>query len=227
MYRVDVFLALGLNLMTIVERALVLKFNISLRRWQLVFLSFLFVWVLTACGTAPNQGAEAVSNATNTDSCRSSDNLLIDPMFTNDPAYGRSWRMVQHTGERSFDISVDAGTLKIERIAREPWMLYRQTVEAAKLSGVRLRYSAELKGDAPGEPMLHGFEHVAGLYIKAGREPARLADHQPNVDQWDWQAVTIEEQIPAGVTSVRVGFVHQAGGTLWARNPSLVIVDCD
>ena len=25
--------------------------------------------------------------------------------------------------------------------------------------------------------------------------------------------MTIEEQIPAGVTSVRVGFVHQAGGT--------------
>ena len=25
--------------------------------------------------------------------------------------------------------------------------------------------------------MLHGFDHVAGLYIKAGRERARLADH--------------------------------------------------
>ena len=213
--------------MTTVGKALMFKLIVSLRGWQLAFLSFLFVWGLTACGTVPNQGAEAFSNATATESCRSSDNLLIDPLFTNDPALGRGWRMAQHTGALSFDVSADEGTLKIERIGEEPWMLYRQTVQTAELSGATLRYSAEIKGDAPGEPMLHGFDHVAGLYIKAGRERARLADHQPNVGQWDWQAVTVEEQIPVGVSSVRVGFVHQAGGTLWARNPSLVIVDCD
>ena len=213
--------------MKTVGKALMVKLIVSLRGWQLAFLSFLFVWGLTACSTAPNQGAEAFSNATATESCRSSDNLLIDPLFTNDPALGRGWRMAQHTGDLSFGVSAHEGALKIERIGEEPWMLYRQTVQTAELSGATLRYSAELKGNAPGEPMLHGFDHVAGLYLKAGRERARLADHQPNVGQWDWQAVTVEEQIPAGVSSVRVGFVHQAGGTLWARNPSLVIVDCD
>ena len=106
-------------------------------------------------------------------------------------------------------------------------MLYRQTVESMALAGATVRYQAELKGDAPGEPKLHGFDHIAGLYIKPGRERASLADHEPNVGQWDWQLVTIEEKIPEGVTSVRVGFLHQAGGTLWARNPSLVIVSCD
>ena len=213
--------------MTTVEKAPVPRLNVSLGRRQLVFLSFLFVWGFTACGIAPNQGAEAVSNATKTDSCRSSDNLLVDPLFTNDPALGRGWRMAQHTGDLSFDVSADEGTLKIERIGEEPWMLYRQTVQTAALSGATLRYSAEIKGDAPGEPMLHGFDHFAGLYIKAGRKRARLADHQPNVGQWDWQTVAIEEQIPSGVTSIRVGFVHQAGGMLWARNPSLAIIDCD
>ncbi len=213
--------------MTIVEKAPVPKLNVFLGRWQLVFLSFFFVWGFTACGTAPNQGAEAVFHATKTDSCRSSDNLLVDPLFTNDPALGRGWRMAQHTGDLSFDVSADEGTLKIERIGEEPWMLYRQTVQRDALSGTTLRYSAEIKGDAPGEPLLHGFDHVAGLYIKAGRERARLADHQPNVGHWDWQTVAIEEQIPLGVTSIRVGFVHQAGGMLWARNPSLTIIDCD
>ena len=213
--------------MTIVEKALLSKLSASLGPRRLALLSSLFIWGLTACTTAPNQGAEAASNATKTDSCRSSDNLLIDPLFTNDPALGRGWRMAQHTGDLSFNVSADEGTLKIERIGEEPWMLYRQTVQATKLSGATLRYSAEIKGDAPGEPMLHGFDHVAGLYIKAGRERAQLANHEPNVGQWDWQPVTIEKQVPAGVTSVRVGFVHQAGGTLWARNPSLVIVDCD
>ena len=213
--------------MTTVEKAPVPALNVSLGRWQLTFLSLLFMWGLTACGTAPNQGPDAAVSATDTNSCRTSDNLLIDPLFTNDQAYGRGWRMAQHTGELSFDVSVEEGVLRMERIGEEPWMLYRSTLQSAELGGATIRYSAELKGDAPGEPRLHGFDHIAGLYVKVGRVRAQLADHEPNVGQWDWQYVTIEEQIPAGVDSVRVGFVHQAGGTLWARNPSLVIVDCD
>lgn len=203
------------------------EYSVLLVRLPLSVTGFFLLWGLTACSTAPNQGSEDASQVTKTADCRSSENLLRDPLFINDSAFGRAWRMAQHTGDLSFDVSVDNGTLQIGRIGDEPWMLYRQTVQAAELSGATLRYSAELQGDAPGEPMRHGFDHVAGLYIKAGRERARLADHEPNVGQWNWQAVTIEEQIPEGVTSVRVGFVHQAGGTLWARNPSLVIVDCD
>ena len=202
-------------------------FRSALRRHRRCLLSLGLAASLAACGTSPSQDAADTNSAATSGGCRSSDNLLSDPLFTYNPAYGRGWRMAQHTGENSFEVTVDDGLLQIERIAQEPWMLYRQTVESAALAGATVHYSAELKGDAPGEPMLHGFDHIAGLYIKAGRERARLADHEPNVGQWDWQLVTIEEEIPAGVTSVRVGFVHQAGGTLWARNPSLVIVSCD
>ena len=72
----------------------------------------------------------------------------------------------------------------------------------------------------------HHFDHVGGLYLKVGREKARLAEHEPNHNQWDWQEFAYEEVIPSGVTSLRAGFVHQSGGALWAKNPSLVIVDC-
>lgn len=209
------------------DRAIVRYLSFLRERYVAKLLSLFLMSALAACGTAQNQISEAVGHSDAPGGCRNSENLLRDPLFTNDPSYGRGWRMAQHTGERSFEISVDAGTLQMERIAQEPWMLYRVTIESAALSGATLQYSAELKGDAPGEPMLHGFDHVAGLYIKAGREPARLADHTPNVGSWDWQTVTIQEKVPQGVTSVRVGFVHQAGGTLWARNPTLVIVSCD
>lgn len=202
-------------------------FRWALLRHRRPLLSLILAASLAACGASPSQEAAGTSTAPANGGCRSSDNLLRDPLFTNNSAYGRVWRMAQHTGDKSFEVTADDGLLKMERIDKEPWMLYRQTVESAALAGATVRYSAELKGDAPGEPMLHGFDHIAGLYIKPGRERARLADHEPNVGQWDWQPVTIEEKIPVGVTSVRVGFVHQAGGTLWARNPSLVIVNCD
>jgi hypothetical protein len=63
--------------------------------------------------------------------------------------------------------------------------------------------------------------------LKVGRDPARLAEHEPNADQWDWQTFYYEQQVPAGVTSLRAGFIHQTNGALWARNPSLVMLDCD
>ena len=201
--------------------------GLALRRHQRPLLSLILAASLAACGTSPSQDVADTNTASAGGGCRSSDNLLRDPAFTNNSAYGLAWRMAQHTGDKSFEVTADDGLLKMERIDREPWMLYRQTVESMALAGATVRYQAELKGDAPGEPKLHGFDHIAGLYIKPGRERARLADHEPNVGQWDWQLVTIEEKIPEGVTSVRVGFLHQAGGTLWARNPSLVIVSCD
>lgn len=202
-------------------------FRSALRRQWRPLISLSLAASLAACGTSPSQDAADTNSAAAASGCPSSDNLLRDPLFTNNPAHGRGWRMAQHTGELSFEVTVDDGLLQMKRIDKEPWMLYRQTVESAAFAGATVRYSAELKGDAPGEPMLHGFDHIAGLYVKAGREPAMLADHEPNVGQWDWQLVTVEQKIPPGVTSVRVGFVHQAGGTLWARNPSLVIVSCD
>lgn len=194
---------------------------------KIALIILLSIGLFGCAPSAQRDSGQPQASGTKGECKATSDNLLFDPQFTSEPPYERTWRQAQHTGERSFDVTAEDGTLQMERIATEPWMLYRQTVQSAALSGATVRYSAELKGDAPGEPMLHGFDHVAGLYIKAGRAPARLADHTPNVGQWDWQVVTIEEKIPEGVTSTRVGFVHQAGGTLWARNPSLVIVDCD
>jgi hypothetical protein len=161
------------------------------------------------------------------ETCRVSENLLVDTEFTRQGEYSRTWRMAQHTGELSFSIESNEGVLEIQRIATQPWMLLRQTVKDSRLSGATIRYTAELKGDLPSEPRLHGFDHIGGLYLRVGRDRAKLAQHEPNADQWDWQTFSYEEQVPLGETSLRAGFVHQSGGILWARNPSLVILDCD
>ena len=180
-----------------------------------------------ASGSNPPQSGAIASDAVAADHCSASENLLIDTEFTREGEYVRTWRMAQHTGELSFSIESNEGVLEIRRIATQPWMLLRQTVKDSRLSGATIRYTAELKGDLPSEPRLHGFDHVGGLYLRIGRDRAKLAAHEPNADQWDWQTFTYEEQVPLGETSLRAGFVHQSGGVLWARNPSLVILDCD
>ena len=161
----------------------------------------------------------------NSADCETSENLLADPEFLT-VGVSRVWRYAQHTGERSFSLEVEEGELAITRIATQPWMLLKHQVADAAFSGANIRFSAELKGELPTDPPLHGFEHKAGLYIKLGRARAELAPHEYNKETFDWQTVSLERSVPQGVTKLEVGFVHQAGGTLWARSPELVIVTC-
>ena len=182
--------------------------------------------MIVIAGCAAPAGQEDIAGARDASACETSENLLKDTAFTREGDLARAWRMVQHTGELSFTTEVAEGVLEIRRIDIEPWMLFRQNLTDPRLAGATIHYSAELKGDLPAEPRLHGFDHVGGLYIKVGRGAARLAEHEPNEGQWDWQEFTYEATIPEGETSLRAGFVHQSGGALWARNPSLVIVDC-
>ena len=203
------------------------KFQVSPRVFQGTLRAVLLASVMPLLGCAgvadPSAGSE--KNLDNR-RCAASENLLVDTGFTREGDYARAWRMAQHTGELSFSTNASDGVLELRRIANEPWMLMRQLVSDARLSGATIRYTAELKGDLPSEPKLHGFDHIGGLYLKVGRGKARLAEHEPNADQWDWQTFSYEAQIPKGVTNLRAGFVHQSGGVLWARNPSLVILDC-
>ena len=178
------------------------------------------------CAVPSGQSESGAAESGHGGACDTSENLLIDTSFTRTGEFARVWRLAQHTGEPSFSTEVADGVLEIRRIATQPWMLFRQTVADLRLSGATIRYSAELKGDLPDEPRLHGFDHVGGLYLKVGRGAALLAEHQPNHDQWDWQTFSYEVEIPEGETSLRAGFVHQSGGALWAKNPSLVILDC-
>ena len=204
------------------------KFQVSPRVFQRTLRVVLLASVMPLLGCAgvadPSAGSEEPPGDRR---CAASENLLVDTGFTREGDYARAWRMAQHTGELSFSTEANEGVLEMRRIATQPWMLMRQTVNDGRLSGATIRYTAELRGDLPSAPKLHGFDHIGGLYLKVGRGKAQLAEHEPNADQWDWQTFTYEEQIPQGVTSLSAGFVHQSGGVLWARNPSLVILDCD
>ena len=159
--------------------------------------------------------------------CKESDNLLLDTTFELSGEATRVWRYSQHTGERSFVYAAEDGELELTRISGQPWMILKQRLSNSELSGARIRFSAELKGDLPAEPKIHAFEHKAGLYLRLGRGRAELADHDYNVGSFDWQRIELDRQLPSSLSRLEAGFVHQAGGTLWARNPKLVIVTCE
>lgn len=52
-------------------------------------------------------------------------------------------------------------------------------------------------------------------------------EHQPNFGVHDWQSVEVVFQLPKNVTSLRLGLLHQAGGSIHVRNPALHEVDPD
>ena len=185
--------------------------------------------LLSGCASGPGsaESNESASVSSEARRCKTSENLLVDTDFTRQGEFARAWRAVQHKGETSVSIDLTDGMLEIRRIASEPGMVFRQTVDDARLQGAIIRYTAELRADLPSQPRLHGFDHVGGLYLKVGRDKALLAEHEPNANQWDWRSFSQEVQVPPGVKSLQAGFVHQSGGVLWARNPSLVILDCD
>ena len=197
--------------------------------WPLVrhWLScLLLISLLSGCQSAQPGSLNTAPGEASVAACDSSENLLLDTAFTREGESAPTWRQTQHTGEPSFSVTTEGGVLEIRRIATQPWTLFFQNVEDARLSGANIRYTVELKGDLPTDPPLHGFDHIGGLYLRLGKRGGSLAEHEPNSGQWDWQPVTVEASVPKGVTAIRAGFVHQAGGALWARSPSLVIVDC-
>ena len=189
-------------------------------------------FALAACTAGPKPGSPDVSGAANaatkaedTDGrCNESDNLLTNTDFT---AAG-DWIYTQHAGEPSFTVSNENAELEMTRIAGEPWMMFRQKVSLPPGNEGTLRLSADLKGAVQTEPLVHGLPHVSGLYLQAGSrgDQANSANHQPNSGSWDWKRISVTVPRAPGSTYAWAGFIHQGGGSLWARNPSLVLIDC-
>ena len=201
----------------------------SLRLLRCLLNSVVVMAVLTGCAGPTEKstdGAASLNSARTNDSCSESQNLFADTEFQG--LDQDTWSYVQHSGPQSFRVAGGEGELELARIGDEPWMLLTQQVALPELDP-NLRYtlemSAELKGNVQTEPELHGFEHKAGLFIRSGA--ASMAEHEPNSGVWDWQRVDVSVAPLPGSKSVQAGFLHQGGGTLWARYPSLKLIACD
>jgi len=185
----------------------------------------LVLFNLVGCVTAPEDGS--VMDPLSSEDCEAFAALLIDPELQTWRGTDSPWRYKQHTGALSFDVSLEGNELALSRTGDEPWATFTQTVRDSRLAGRVVRYSAEVKGDVAFETT-HGFPSKAGLFLKVGPRPdAVMADHEPNVGEWDWQRITVEKAVPEIFDYIEVGFIYQAGdGTLMARAPRISLAEC-
>ncbi len=166
--------------------------------------------------------------------CDETDNLLVNPAFTESDENGRMspWRGSQHAGERSFMTSVSNGELTIEKIGTQPWFSLAQAPAARSLRGQQLLFRAELKLALDTEG-LDGSSVAGGgqqVLIWGNLDPVLGGDslvysstleHEPRLGHTDWLPVALAFSVPEDATRMRVGFVHQANGNLSIRNPAL------
>ena len=182
------------------------------------------VGTLVSC-TEPS-GPSGSSSSSNV-ACEGSPELIMDPQFATINEIASQWRYRQHAGDQSFSVAARDGVLTFKRVGSEPWAIFRQSITDERLDGATIRFTADLQGDVSPD-VTHGFGAKAGLFLQIGKCPdAFMGDQDPSNGQWDWQTYSVTETLPVGVTSLNVGFIHQAGeGSIEARNPSLVLVNC-
>jgi hypothetical protein len=168
-------------------------------------------------------------------------NLLINADFeleANGAIHG--WKLTQHTGPISYKVSVENKEVRLERIDKEPWGVFSQTLRSkavVPMQGKRLRFSAELKADFTGE---YGppFQ-VAGLSVMVTGVMQGAPGRKTLVDLIDpvdmdmsgkgWQRRSVEFEVPdsasAGWLDMRLGIIMTHGGNLSIRRPYLIAVD--
>ena len=178
-------------------------------------------------GCAKTPSEEMVAASLSANECAKFNALMTDSKFEKLGRGGSVWRYKQHTGNRSFATSVDNGRLDFSRIDDEPWGIVSQKITDPLLSGRTVRYSADLKGDVS-DLVTHGFGAKSGLYLRYGPGRATImAEHEPNIGQWDWQRVVMEVRMPEGFDQIELGFLYQGGeGVLSARAPKVELLGC-
>ena len=183
--------------------------------------------LLVQFGCTASQTEEPGLPKLSAEECEGIGALLIDPNFETVGKAGSAWRYKQHAGEMSFSATASDGQLDFARTSDEPWAVIRQKITDARLSGRVVLYSADLKGDVSDE-ITHGFGAKSGLFLRLGPRPdANMADHEPNIGQWDWQRVTVEAELPEIFDYIEVGFIYQGGeGLMSAKNPVIELAEC-
>lgn len=194
---------------------------------EMIKLTALLAALLSYVGCAETPSEEMTAASLSAKDCAKFSSLMTDPKFETLGRRGSVWRYSQHTGNRSFGTTVEDGRLEFSRMDDEPWGIVSQKIADPLLSGRTVRYSADLKGDVS-SVVGHGFGAKSGLYLRYGQGRATiLAEHEPNIGQWDWQRFELEVRVPEGFDKVYVGFIYQGGeGVLSARAPKVELLEC-
>lgn len=159
-----------------------------------------------------------------------SENLIDDSGFATleAPRSQRRWHFSEHAAGGSFTFGATGGVLGIEQHGVEPWAVVKQTVGSKPLRGQVVEFTADLKLDLTQPPQKHGFKLGGGLSLTAKSnnklQLSSLMDHEPHMGRHEWFTARVVAALPRQMNLLQVGFIHQAGGAMQVRNPSLRVV---
>ena len=186
-----------------------------------IFTVFACVLMLISCGRQPQEGVCLLAE----------ENLLGDADFRLEAESRRSkfWTSIQHAGEKSFSVEIADAIVSIEKIGSQPWFLYRQRLQADDLAGQKIAFSAEVRLVGRAAVTAEPVGRPGGIklaVLRGGRSHLHLdqrlkADRQPE----QWQQLQLIAQLPPDTETVQLSFLHESGGVLQVRKPSLRLVD--
>lgn len=170
--------------------------------------------------------------------------LLSNPQFElTEHGVLADWKLLQHTGPKSYQLNVGDGVASITRIDQEPWGTLVQVFRgqrALALQGHLVEFSAEVAGeftDAYGAPIspaglnvtIRGLPKGANPFLGASILFNEVVPVVPTVGAMPWQRYALQFEVPAvaEVSSVEIdlSFTMTYGGTMKIRGPSFTLVE--
>lgn len=153
------------------------------------------------------------------------------------------WALLQHAGNKSYELSVADSILTITRTGTEPWGKLRQILtkeDVAPLMGRTLRFSADIKTMFSNNDSSMIAEPALKILVKGLKKgtPAMLgrssvlSEKTPiptAVGETPWQRIAVTFTLPEDGeiqnVDLEVAFLMTMWGQLQIRAPSLVVVE--
>ena len=203
--------------------------------------------LITACQTNQEKDTAANNNVpssttvanTNPGQCSTSALTIKNPEFTFDYQRGRpaGWLINQHAGDKTYEVLTKQGVLRINNYGKQYWMRLSQRYPAHELVGKSFKFSADIKMDLNPEGWIKSLTAGGGLTVVVrGQKPGThnpkavlytaSMPNEPRHGKVDWRRLSHEFTIPEGARFLELGFLHQAHGEMWMKNPEVVELGC-
>ncbi len=137
------------------------------------------------------------------------------------------WSRTQHAGVRAYEIIRDAEdpghgkySIRMLRTTEQAYGMISQVIESEKLAGKRVELTAALKTAEVGE--LGWVMVMTFMYHNTMLDQVRAT---PVTGDTGWKDVVLDKVAPKNATAVEIGFLLLDGGTGWADNVRLRVLD--
>lgn len=158
---------------------------------------------------------------------------LVNPGFEQKPAAGETipgWRGHQHAGEPSYEFALDSevvakgkASFRMKRLLEQDYGALDQIVPASTLVGKEVEFSALVRTRDVGK---RGFVLCVNVIDRTGgvREQFRSKPRTTGTND-EWTRLSVRAKVSSGTRDIEVGFLLIDGGTIWADEATLKVVE--